>query len=259
MAERSHVLGSDPSRVDRARHQRPIATGILHPLEILPGEDPAAREKTDLRMPAAQQVYEPEVHAHATPDSREIEHQHAGDAAVHRLLRERYGVGMAAREIVQTRVDDRGPEAEIQTEDDPVGPRDLHDDAEIGERPQRFHADDRVRRSAGEYLQGTIGPAGCGIDQQLPGEAGLKAGELADESALDRSALEGVQVGDLACGGAKDIAVCPHQRERVAGVVWRDGRPNRSIRFPDAALRVHGDAASNVDDRDDLHALLRDW
>ena len=138
------------------------------------------------------------------------------------------------------------------------GARHLDDGLEIGERPERLHPDDRVGGAAREYLERAVRAARGGVHQQLTREAGLKPGQLPDEPALHRPALERVEVGDVAGHGAEHVAVRPGKRERVAGMLRRDRRLHRRVRRAVAALRVHGDTSYDIDHGNDVHALLHD-
>ena len=93
----------------------------------------------------------------------------------------------------------------------------------------------------------------AGVHHDGAGEAGLELGQLAEHRALDGSALDRVEVGDVAGGGAEARAEGAEQRHGIADRARHQGGLDGLVARPVARLRADGDAAREIEHRNDLH------
>ena len=96
----------------------------------------------------------------------------------------------------------------------------------------------------------------AGVHQQGAGEAGLQPGQLAEQHALHRSALDGVEIRHVARLRAKPAAVGVQQRDRIAHRLGHERRDHGLVPRAVARLRPDGDAAGEIEHGNDVHAQV---
>ena len=177
----------------------------------------------------------------------------ARHAGLHGLRREAQRVGLRAHGVLHRRVEDGAAQAEIDAEDHLLLAHEPDDLGEIGERAQRLEADDHLARAAGHDLERAFRRVRAGVHHDGAGEPGLELGQLAEHRALDRPALDRVEVRDVAGGGAEARPERAEQRHRIADRARHQGGLDGLVARPIARLRPDGDAAREIEHRYDVH------
>jgi hypothetical protein len=113
--------------------------------------------------------------------------------------------------------------------------------------------DDHLAGAAGEYLEGAAGAARTGIDHERTGKAGVKFGQLANQRALERPALDGIEVGDITLVNIELGVERPQQGRGIADSVGYQLRLERRVAGALSRLRVNGHAAREIQYRNDSH------
>jgi hypothetical protein len=146
MAERRDILRRDAPGVNRAGHQGSVATGLFHPLQIFPREDPATREQPNRRVPPAQRLEQAEVDSRSRSYPTQVEHEDGTHTGSGRLCCQAHRIRGGARCIFHQRMDNRRPKLQIEAEDDATRPNDFHHTGQISEGAQCLEPDDGVGR-----------------------------------------------------------------------------------------------------------------
>ena len=120
---------------------------------------------------------------------------------------------------------------------------DANDVGEVGEGAQGLQPHDDLAGATGQDLEGALGRMRPGIDHDGAGKAGLELGQLPDERALHGSALDGVEIGDIAGRRPQPAAERLQQRHRIADFLGHQRRGHRFVAGAVAALRPDGEAA----------------
>ena len=126
---------------------------------------------------------------------------------------------------------------------DPVLAGRTHDGRKVAEGAQRLEAHHHLARAAGEDLERARRRVGPGVDQQRSREAGLELRQLPEHRALHRAALDGIEVRDVAAGGAEPVAVGAEERDGIALALGHDGRHDGLVARALTGPGPHGHAA----------------
>lgn len=254
MPERSDVFSRNPSYVQRAGDQSPVAAGFLHPLQILPGEYATPGKQPDGGMPAAERLEQAQINPGSGSDPTQIQHQNCAHAHGGRLTRKGHGIRLRRAPVGHQRMKNRRAEVQVEAENDAIRPSCLHDFSQVTERAKRFEPDDCVRGTGRQNLQRTVRIRGGCVHHQLSREAGLEFDEVVDQASLDRPALDSIEIGEVTGLRPQDVAVGTGKRQGITGLIGCEHRFHRSEVLPDAPLCVHGHSHGHIQNRNDFHA-----
>ena len=106
--------------------------------------------------------------------------------------------------------------------------------------------------STSKVLSGVCAPAST---MMAPAKPVSSCASSRSSGALDRAALDRVEVGDIAGRRAQPGAEGPQQRDRLADRLRREGGRRGLVARAVARLRPHGDAAREIEHRNDVHGV----
>ena len=174
---------------------------------------------------------------------------------VHRLRGETQRHRARAAHVLHRGMEDRAAHAEVEAEDHTVLTDHPDDGRQIGERPEGLQADDDLARAAGEHLEGLSAVCAPASTMMAPGEAGLELRQLPEHRALNRAALDGVEVGDVAGPRAQAATEGLQQRDGVADDLRHERGGDRLVARAVSGLRPHRHALRQIEHGNDLHDL----
>lgn len=82
----------------------------------------------------------------------------------------------------------------------------------------------------------------------------MELGQLTDQRSLDGTALNGIEIGDVALVNFEQCVKGPEQRNRVSDPLRRQLRSQRSVADALTRLRMYRYPAGEVENGNDLHA-----
>ena len=195
--------------MQRARHQRSVASHIPHPVEIAPSPDTAPGEQLGRAHRTPQQGQQPEIDPASGAHAAQVQHQDGARTGLDRPNREGFRIGGGER--LQPRLYHRPAMAEVEAEDDPGPAHGGHDRGQIAHAAQGLQPDHNPGDAAPEQRGGRLGLGDRAIDQQRPREGS----QLLDQPELRRLTLDGIEVGQITFSGAEALAVALEQASRI--------------------------------------------
>jgi hypothetical protein len=96
--------------------KRTIATGVTHPVEIPPGQDPASCQEPDGRKAAAQHLYQTEIHSAPRSDPTEIQQQKGRHTRLRGLACQAQRIGNDAGGILERGMKNGIAEPQVEAE-----------------------------------------------------------------------------------------------------------------------------------------------
>jgi len=150
-------------------------------------------------------------------------------------------------------MNDRITQPEVQTEHYPGRTDQVGDRLKVREGLQGFQPDNNVTGAAGENFESAFGKTGTCIHDQGPGESGVKGRQLAQQHALDRASLDGIQICDVALMNTEGRMERAKDRDRISDLIGYQLRFQGRITAPVTALRVHRNSTGDIENWNDLH------
>ncbi len=239
----------------RTGNQGGIAAGVAHPLQIAPRENAAPRQQPHSRKPPPQRLDHAEIDSTARSDSTEIKQEQRRNAGPQSLLRQAHRVRPRTTHVLHSRVKNRGTQLEVEAEHQTGRADHLHDCREVGKGMECLQTDHHLTGAAAQHLQRPSRLIGPSVHQQRPGEAGVKLSQLAKQRSLECATLYGIEIGDVALMDSEDRMKSTQQRYRVAGMVGYQPGGQWTVLASIARLGMYGHPASQIQNRNDLHAL----
>ena len=214
---------------------------------------PPARSRTAGET-TPQRLQQTDVHSAPRTDSTEVQQQQRRDAGRGSLGSQAQGIRTRAAGVLHGGMKNRVAQPEVEAEHQPGWPDHLDDGGKIGKGLEGFQAHDDLAGAAGEHFERAAGQAGAGIDQQRAGEAGVELGQLPNQRSLERAALDGVEVGDVALVDTEDGVKRTQQCECVSGAVRHQVGCQWRVAAAVPGLGMYGHATGQVQHGNDLHA-----
>jgi len=124
----------------------------------------------------------------------------------------------------------------------------------VREGLQGFQPDDNVAGAAGENFESAFRKMGTSVYDQRAGESGVKGRQLAQQGALNRASLNGIQICDVALVNTEARMERAQDRDWISDLIRHQLGFQRRVPASVAALGVHGYSTGNIQNWNDLHA-----
>jgi len=169
------------------------------------------------------------------------------------LLRQNQGIRTGTSGVLHGWMKDRVTEPEVQAEHHPRRTDQVCNRLKVREGLQGFQPDDNVTGAAGQDFESTFRKTGTRVHDQGTGESGVKGRQLAQQGALDRASLNGIQICDVALVNAEGRMKRAQDRDCVSDLIGYQLRFQRRITAALAPLSVDGNSTGNIENWNDLH------